>query len=226
MIVYCVLFPNGKRYIGKTECPIHKRMREHKHRSKTATTRFYNAVRKYGWENLDWIILEECVDSETLSQKEKGWIKKFDSLNRDKGYNLREGGEGGRHSDETKQKISASNSGEKNGMHGKSSWNKGLKLSEEHRKKLSESHKGQVAWNKGMKGEYTMQPRSEETKRKLSKANSGENNGQAKLTWEIVRAIREEYSKGNVLQKDLAQKYGLSRGHISELINFKRWKEA
>ena len=57
MIIYCIMFPNGKRYVGKTECSLDKRMREHKHRSKYQTTRLYSAIRKYGWDNLDWIIL-------------------------------------------------------------------------------------------------------------------------------------------------------------------------
>jgi len=225
MIIYCVLFPNGKRYVGKTECSLNKRKKEHKHRAKTATTHLYNAIRKHGWENLDWIILEECSDAAVLSEKEKIWIKKFDCLNRNKGYNLREGGDGGKHSEETKQKISKSNTGENNGMYGRSSWNKGMKMSAEYRKKLSEAHKGQIAWNKGMKGQYTMPPCTEEAKQRIGKANKGEANGNVKLNWEKVRAIRKEYSEGGTLQRELAEKYNISRCHISDIINNKVWKE-
>lgn len=53
------------------------------------------------------------------------------------GYNLKEGGRGGRHSGETREKMSQSRKGEKNHMFGK-------KASEETREKLSAGHKGNV----------------------------------------------------------------------------------
>lgn len=225
MLIYCILFPNGKRYVGKTECSLDKRRREHKYHSKYETTRLYNAIRKYGWDSLDWIVLEECCDKIELSEREIVWIDKFSCLNRDKGYNLREGGEGGKHSPETKEKISKANSGENNGMYGKKSWNSGKKLSASHRKALSESHMGQVPWNKGKKGEYSFGPRCEEVKKKISKANSGENNGQAKLTWEIVNKIREEYKNENITQKKLAEKYNLTKYMVWSVVNNKRWRK-
>ena len=225
MLIYCILFPNGKRYVGKTECSLDKRKREHKYHSKYQTTRLYNAIRKYGWNSLDWIILEECYDKIKLSEREIVWIDKFSCLDRDKGYNLREGGEGGKHSPETKEKISKANSGENNGMYGRKSWNSGKKLSASHRKALSESHKGQRAWNKGMKGEYSTGPTSKETKEKISKANSGENNGRSKLNWEIVNKIREEYKNENITQKKLAEKYNLTQFMVWSVVNNKRWRK-
>tara|TARA_R110000822_G_scaffold254096_1_gene380483 strand:- start:3298 stop:3981 length:684 start_codon:yes stop_codon:yes gene_type:complete len=224
MLIYCILFPNGKRYVGKTECSLGKRKKEHKHHSKYETTRLYNAIRKHGWDRLDWIVLEECNDPKVLSEKEIMWIEKFSCLEREKGYNLREGGEGGRHSEETKKKISKANLGEKNGMFGKPSWNSGKKLSKAHRDALSESHKDQTPWNKGLKGEYSTGPKSEEAKKKISKANSGENNGQAKMTWETVRAIRQEYKTTNTTQKELAKKYGVSPYMVFSVVNNKCWR--
>lgn len=225
MLIYCILFPNGKRYVGKTECSLEKRKKEHKHHSKKSTTRLYNAIRKYGWNNLDWVILEECEDATVLSQKEILWIDKFSCLEKEKGYNLREGGDGGRHSKETRRKISKANSGENNGMYGKPSWNSGKKLSKSHREALSESHKGQEPWNKGKRGEYSTGPRSRECKEKISKANSGENNGQAKMTWEVVRAIREEHKTTKTTQKKLAKKYNVSTYMVWSIVNNKRWRE-
>ena len=181
-------------------------------------------MRKYGWDNLDWVVLEECSDKDTLSEREVIWIDKFSCLDREKGYNLRTGGEGGRHSEETKGKISIANSGKNNGMFGKQSWNRGKKLSKEHRENLSESHKGQVPWNKGLSGEYFTGPRSDEVKKKISKANSGENNGNAKLNWEIVHKIREEYRGGGITQKALAKKYNLTDYMVWSVVNNKRWR--
>jgi group I intron endonuclease len=224
MIIYCILFPNGKRYIGKTEKDLMTRKKAHKHHSKASNRFLYNAVKRYGWENLDWIILEECDDIDTLNFKEKEWIKKFDSMNGDKGYNLREGGEGGRHTEETKQKISAANKGSKNGMCGKTPWNKGKTLSKEHRRKLSESHMGHVPWNKGKKLP-PRGPRSSEVKEKISKANGGSNNGMSKINEEIANNIREEYAQGGVTQKDLAEKYGCSSYIVWSVVNNKRWRK-
>jgi len=224
MLVYCIEFPNGKRYVGKTECDLGKRKKEHKHHSKKGTTRLYNAIRKYGWKNLKWSILDECECSSILSEREIYWISHFDCLDRDKGYNLREGGEGGRHSEETKEKISKSNMGENNGMYGQSSWNAGMKMSEEYKKKLSESHKGQKAWNKGMKGKYKLKPRSVESKKRISEANSGANNGRAKLDVEKVKDIRKKYETGEFTMQQLAELYGVKQPAIYSIVRYKSWK--
>lgn len=223
MIIYCILFPNGKRYIGKTECSLEKRKVQHKHHSKYGKTTLYNAIRKYGWDNLDWVILEECENVDTLNRQEEDWIRRFKTLNYDKGYNLREGGEGGKHHETTKMKISLANSGENNGMYGKTSWNKGKKLTKEHRENLSKAHQGQVPWNKG-KTLPKRGPQPEGVKRKISKSNSGENNGQAKLNCEIVKKIREMYSTGNYKQKELCEIFCLTSERINRIVNNKVWR--
>jgi group I intron endonuclease len=223
MIVYEAKFPNGKRYIGLTTKPLERRKIEHKHHSKDSNRKFYNAIRKYGWENVVWKILTTCSSEEQMRDKEKHFIKKFRTLEQEFGYNHREGGDGGRHDEETKRKISVTNSGENNGMHGKAPWNKGKNLSKEHRENLSKSHKGQTPWNKGKVLPKTG-PRSEEVKAKISKANSGENNGKAKVNCEIVKEIREMYSTGKYKQKELSEAFGLSRTQINGIVNNKYWR--
>jgi group I intron endonuclease len=223
LVVYCFTFPNGKKYIGKTQRGLEIRMRGHRHRAKYSQTYLYKAIRKYGW---DQIKIDSLYTPDTISEMneiERKLIMENETMDPAKGYNLREGGEGGSHSEETKQKISRSNSGDKNGMYGRSSWNAGKKLSAEHRRKLSESHMGHTPWNKGKKLPPTG-PRTEEVKEKISKANSGENNGQSKLTWDIVNEIREKYSSGEYRQKDLAAEYGIRQSNISDIVNYKLWK--
>lgn len=48
--------------------------------------------------------------------------------------------------------------------------------------------------------------------------------GNKVLTWEIVRAIRLEHQSGSSYRV-LSNKYGISKGHISSLINCKTWIE-
>jgi group I intron endonuclease len=53
------------------------------------------AFNKYGKDNFERIILEECNSIDELSLAEKRWIKQYDAVNSDEFYNLSEGGYGG-----------------------------------------------------------------------------------------------------------------------------------
>lgn len=84
---------NGKAYIGQS-ININKRYREHKNAAYNVNNKDYNlpihrAIRKYGLDNFEFIILEECEQSE-LNSKEIYWIKQYDSYQ--SGYNATEGG--------------------------------------------------------------------------------------------------------------------------------------
>lgn len=82
---------NQKWYIGQS-IHIEHRQKEHKNEmlSNRSNNKFYNALRKYGWENFSFQILEECSPEE-LNSKEVYWIKYYDSyLN---GYNSTPGGQ-------------------------------------------------------------------------------------------------------------------------------------
>ena len=242
-IIYRASFDkNGKSYIGQTTCSLEKRIREHKCESKNEKDKryFYKAIRKHGFDNITWEILEESKGQEELNLKEVYWIGFYKTLDNKKGYNLKEGGSHGKHSEETKKKLSQMHFGENNPMYMKKGWSKGLtKETDERVRKISETRRtriengeispgavweGQEPWNKGMKGQYTTQPCSEENKAKISKKNRGANNGNAKLNEEKVLQIKKMLREGKT-QKEIAEIFGTSKPNISNINTGKIWKQ-
>lgn len=51
----------------------------------------------------------------------------------------------------------------------------------------------------------------------------GEGNGRAKLNYDQVLSIRGKYAAGAASMKDIADEYGVSKAHISEIISRKTW---
>jgi group I intron endonuclease len=100
---------NGKIYIGITNQGVTVRWNKHcSDANRNSSFPLHNAIKKYGKDNFQIDIIESVNDVEILKKREVYWIKKFDSYNRNKGYNLTLGGDGtfGRfHSKETKDKI-------------------------------------------------------------------------------------------------------------------------
>lgn len=94
---YCIYIhtnlKNGKVYIGQTN-NVERRWSNNgiKYR---LSPRFWSAIQHYGWENFSHKILEDNLTKDQADQKEKYYIKKYDSTNLDKGYNLTQGGTGG-----------------------------------------------------------------------------------------------------------------------------------
>lgn len=69
----------------------------------------YKAFNKHGYENFTIDIIDTAETIDELNSKEIYWISYYDSTNRDKGYNLCEGGSntvGFRHSEESKRLMS------------------------------------------------------------------------------------------------------------------------
>lgn len=86
---------NGKIYIGKSndiETRIKAHFSENEH-NRTPHKPLYKAMKKYGQENFSIIVLEEC-SPELLNEREKYWIKEYNSTNNDIGYNILPGGDG------------------------------------------------------------------------------------------------------------------------------------
>lgn len=113
---------------------------------------FWNAIQKYGWDNFIHEILFEGLTKEEAEQKEVELISYYNSADRDFGYNISLGGfHHGKHSLESRMKISKAHKGK--------SYNIGRTLSEDAKLKISKANKGRH--------------RSEEFKKKLSEAHKG-----------------------------------------------------
>ena len=99
----------GKSYIGLTSFTMEERWKQHVQsamQKKTPTRKFWNAIRKYGIDCWQHIVLSTCVELSEARILEKQFIQKFDSYHL--GYNSTLGGEGldgYKHSVETRQKI-------------------------------------------------------------------------------------------------------------------------
>lgn len=111
MIIYkATNITNGKSYIGKWAMEIvDMRRQRHWHYAfvKQAQTKFHRALRKYGWDNFKWEVIDKAENHEELNEKEKYWVKHYDTFKN--GYNMTLGGDGKwgyKHSDESRRKMS------------------------------------------------------------------------------------------------------------------------
>lgn len=182
MIIYRLISPSGKSYIGKTKFTVEKRIKTHVYnwRAKRGRSKLHIAFNKYAppnisqfclenrindesvivsWRSGNWIVqvVCQCSSVEELNKKERELINIYDSISN--GYNLCLGGEGGSRvcSNETRKKLSEANRGKRKSLeqrHRMSEARKGYRPSEKTRQKMSESQKGRII--------------SEETKRKRS----------------------------------------------------------
>ena len=83
---------NGKRYIGITQNKPNRRW-QNGYGYKDRNSHFYNAIKKYGWENFEHIILEENLTRKEASEKEKYYIRLYNTNNENYGYNITSGGD-------------------------------------------------------------------------------------------------------------------------------------
>lgn len=86
---------NNKVYIGQTKLSLDKRHSRHikSLNDKKNNYYFYRALRKYGVENFELIVLEDNIPLELLDEREIYYIRKYDSYyTSNKGYNMTKGG--------------------------------------------------------------------------------------------------------------------------------------
>ncbi|MCF7859820.1 MAG: GIY-YIG nuclease family protein [Candidatus Cloacimonetes bacterium] len=87
---------NNKVYIGKTSKSIEIRFKEHLKNANTKINRyFYDAINKYGIDNFTIELIIEVNSNEEANLNEKYWINKYKSKEKEFGYNMTLGGDGG-----------------------------------------------------------------------------------------------------------------------------------
>lgn len=125
-IIYRYTAPNGKIYIGQTISETHRKA-VHRNQAKNPKDYFHKAIAKYGFDAFKYDVIFRTASKDEsrlkflLNTMESYYIRKFQSNNPDIGYNLTTGGEGfsGKHSEETKKKMSESHRGLDNHQKGR-----------------------------------------------------------------------------------------------------------
>lgn len=182
---------NGKVYIGQTKSSLNRRSQKDG-RNYQGCRHFYNAIQKYGWENFVPEILADNLTSDEANTLEIYYIDKYDSTNRQKGYNISFGGDNATMSEESKRIISQKAKERyvdktKNPMYGK-------KHSSDSLQKMSNNKIGE---NNPMYGKHL----SEEAKRKQRE--TYERNGSTHA-YEWTDDMRKQKS---IQQKELCKTY-------------------
>ena len=225
--VYKHTFPNNKVYIGITQQEPEKRWKNGLGYDAHQTL-MKRAIKKYGWKNIKHEILYKNLNKNEACNKEIELIALYDSTNKQKGYNVSQGGEGTigvkpteesklknriahlgkKASLETRKKISESNKGKHNKKRTKEQKKKISEATKKAmqnpilRKRLSETHSGKNHRNYG-------KHLSEETKKKISETEKGKHKKGKKVICIETNKIYESITLASNDTK--ADKYGIGQ---------------
>lgn len=186
---YCTLYLltnmiNGKIYVGQTWSTTEIRMGDDGSRYKNSI-KLFNAIKKYGVDNFAYNFLAFAHSQEVADELENQFIELYHSRDPKIGYNLKGGGSVGKHSEETKQKISKTLTGKIVSEATKKRLSKALKglkkpaHTEDYKNKVSDAMK---EWHSNNKHPFIGRHHTEEAKKAMSKKLTGR-----KIPAEIVR---------------------------------------
>lgn len=117
-----ILKADGRRYIGQTN-NLSARWKPSAYKN---CIKFYNAIKFYGWDAFEHVILEENLTLEQANEREEYYITLYNTV--ETGFNLLSGGMNRLASQETKDKMSQTR--------------KGIPKSEPHKEAIAKALKG------------------------------------------------------------------------------------
>ena len=215
---------NQHSYIGLST-HIEDRWQYHKTRynwERESNKTLYQAILKYGIENFEFEVLEEC-EIEKLSEREQFYIEKYDTYHN--GYNMTSGGEsniGEAHPGHklTKEDIIDIRTRYDNLERRQDVWNS-------YRDRIGESGFSKIwkgeTWKTIMMEVYTPENKIYHLH---DTANKGSKNGRAKITEDDVKQIRLRRKNGEALKNvytDYADK--LTKGSFTNIWSYQNWKD-
>lgn len=221
-IVYCYTNKiNGKKYVGQTINP-EQRYNSHKSNYQNSNSTEYNslihkAFRKYGYDNFTYEILVKDIDDiHVLNELEIYYIKKF-NCQAPNGYNVEIGGK-----NSPKPKTLEHRK--------KEIWGQ-AKLTEKEVIELRKAYQNKQSPTEIYKKKYANKMHYNSflniwsgRRYALIMPEVFQNGRHTKLNAEIVKKIRKDRETTNLSYDKLAEKYGISKGTIADIINQRTWK--
>ena len=209
--IYKITSPNGKIYIGQS-INIEKRWKYGYYNITVCKSqiKLYRSLLKYGYENHIFEIVELC-DIKILNEREIHWGLFYKVLENN-GLNLKLGNRNGKHSEETKQKISKARKG------WKPSIERGIKIGNKNRNRiLSKEHKdkiGQANVNKSKpyKGRISPNKGKKHIKSEIQKLNMLNSHGKSILQYDLNMNFIKEWKTLSEITKEL----NIRSGSISQ----------
>lgn len=221
-VIYKITSPSNKVYIGQS-WNIMGRVSKYKTGHCLHQPKICNSIKKYGWNSHLFEIIHELpidIEQEVLDRYEQIYIDQYRNCNIEL-MNIREGGSRGKHSEETKKKLT----GKKHSQETKDKLRiiaTGKKLrpmtDEEKRTKslAALGRKNSKAHVESMRKANIRDYISGKRKKVF-----GENHWNTVLTKNKVIEIINKYKTKKYTQKLLAQEYNISASYVSNIINNK-----
>ena len=222
-IIYCYTNTiNGKVYVGQTINPI-TRYNAHKNSYQNSNDKEYDsllhrAFRKYGYENFQYEVLVQDIDDiNLLNELEIYYIKKF-NCQTPNGYNVEAGGKNcakPKTLEHRKKEI----------------WGQ-AKLTEEEVIELRKAYRDKKSPTEIYKKKYANKMHYNSflniwvgKRYGLIMPEVFEKGRHTKLNADLVKTIRKDKEKNNLSYQKLADKYGISKSTIADIITRKTWKD-
>lgn len=184
---------NGKIYIGQTCNSLYVRSGHGSGIGYKHCAHFYNAIKKYGWDNFEHIILVDNISLEMANIIEEELISKYNSMDRNIGYNMMSGGGNKVRRQEVTDRIAEKNRHPSEETRGKMSIaSKKRVMTPELKEKIRQSNIGKKRLEEfRQKMREVKQNISEETRKKISEA------GKGRKASDLQKKITSERAKGN-----------------------------